>query len=189
MERRNEKARMKNEESIPGRSLEEIVVAFERQKIEGNDILLSGTLKTIPDALFYLKQLLEKGKPITGKKYHITIDGQCPRCNFMVNSKMNFCPTCGEKLPNDYKELVHFDECNCPLTIEDLEKMIGKPVFIIHNWKYTDREEKHSMWAVVKGFMEFSSGRTHIEFTDRLFAIDDYGKNWMAYRNEVQDDD
>ena len=181
MVRRNEEVRSKNEESVPSLPLEDVIKAYE----EVHDSPYKNILTYEEDALFYLKQLLGKGKPITGKKYHITIDGQCPRCNFMVNSKMNFCPTCGQKLQNDNTELIPFEECNCPLTIEDLEKMIGKPVFIVHEWKYTDREEKHSMWAVVKGFMEFSSGRTHIEFTDRLLAIDDYGKNWMAYRNEV----
>lgn len=173
----NEEEKMKNKESVPDRSLEEIIVALERQKIEGNDIILGGTLKAIPDALFYLKQQLGKGKPITGKKYHITIDGKCPRCNFMVNSKMNFCPTCGEKLPNDYKELVHFDECDCPLTWEELKGMIGKPVWI--------ECEEMGYWYIVDDF-EINGGAEYmISMPFNQWWKEDHDKRrFQAFRKE-----
>lgn len=134
--------------------------------------------------LFYLNDLNQRRKPIEGgRKYHVMIDKVCPDCGYMVNSKMNFCPTCGYDLGhNGYMDPI-FEKCDCPLTLDQLEHMKGEPVFIILN---SEDVEENRFWAVMKDTIIMSSGRRMIHLTDKLLAANEYGIAWNAYREEVR---
>ena len=140
----------------------------------------------LKSALFYLKELDKHRTPIlTGKKFHVTLDIVCPQCGSLANSKTSFCPSCGKEI---FGKGQPFEECDCPLTWNELRKMEGKPVWIegLH----------HKHWCIIKCFYKnVLSGAEYITLAylddhNRIVTYDrrkgNFDIDWQAFRKEMQ---
>ena len=68
---------------------------------------------------------------------------------------------------------------NKPLTLDELRKMEGEPVWVVFgecgDWRIPD-------------FIDIGAYRGFIRFTDRSSEfLDDYGKDWLAYRHKTEE--
>ena len=66
-------------------------------------------------------------------------------------------------------------ERNAPLTLDELRKMDGEPVWV----QYTGVPE-YGRWAIVEGVGE------NCLFLHDDFTCHDYGKTWLAYRHKKE---
>ena len=74
-------------------------------------------------------------------------------------------------------------ENNEPLTLEELRKMLGKPVLLTTGYiQYC--EQIISNWEVLIGYVD-----DEFYFTRRArgFRCKDYGKTWIAYRRPLEE--
>lgn len=67
---------------------------------------------------------------------------------------------------------------NEPLTLDDLRKMDGEPV-----WVQSPGIPEYGRWAIVEGVGENSL------FLHDDFTCHDYGKTWLAFRQKPEEDD
>lgn len=136
-------------------------------------------LEDIQDAIFYLKEMNKRRKPIEkGLKGHVTLDKSCPSCGFMVNSKMNYCPVCGDTLANDGDDAGIWEPCNCPLTWDELKNLQGKPVWL--------KTSLGCEWVIIYTFAQLDDGSEVITTSSAILEESDCGVKWQAFRNEVQ---
>ena len=71
------------------------------------------------------------------------------------------------------------DVChNVPLTLEELWKMDGEPV-----WVQSPGVPEYGRWAIVEGVGE------NCLFLRDDFTCHDYGKTWLAYRQKPEEED
>ena len=66
---------------------------------------------------------------------------------------------------------------NEPLTLDELRKMDGKPV-----WVQSPGVPEYGRWAIVEGVGE------NCLFLRNDFTCHDYGKTWLAYRQKPEED-
>ena len=66
---------------------------------------------------------------------------------------------------------------NEPLTLDELRKMDGKPV-----WVQSPGVPEYGRWAIVEGVGE------NCLFLHDDFTCHDYGKTWLAYRKKPEED-
>ena len=66
---------------------------------------------------------------------------------------------------------------NEPLTLDELRKMDGKPV-----WVQSPGVPEYGRWAIVEGVGE------NCLFLRNDFTCHDYGKTWLAYRQKSEED-
>ena len=66
---------------------------------------------------------------------------------------------------------------NEPLTLDELRKMDGKPV-----WVQSPGVPEYGRWAIVEGVGE------NCLFLHDDFTCHDYGKTWLAYRQKSEED-
>ena len=69
-------------------------------------------------------------------------------------------------------------EKNEPLTLDELRKMDGEPV-----WVQSPGVPEYGRWAIVEGVGE------NCLFLHDDFTCHDYGKTWLAYRQKPEEDD
>lgn len=67
---------------------------------------------------------------------------------------------------------------NEPLTLEELRKMDGEPV-----WVQSPGVPEYGRWAIVEGVGE------NCLFLRDDFTCHDYGKTWLAYRQKPEEED
>ena len=82
-------------------------------------------------------------------------------------------------------------ELNEPLTLDELRKMDGEPVWVSvsNNWRYSGVSEG---WCIVRFHSEDDTVRVYIYDTRhgaRFFAQQDYGISWWAYRQKPEGGD
>ena len=68
-------------------------------------------------------------------------------------------------------------ESNEPLTLDELRKMDGEPV-----WVQSPGIPEYGRWAIVEGAGE------NCLFLHDDFTCHDYGKSWLAYRQKPEED-
>ena len=68
-------------------------------------------------------------------------------------------------------------ESNAPLTLDELRKMDGEPV-----WVQSPGIPEYGRWAIVEGAGE------NCLFLHDDFTCHDYGKSWLAYRQKPEED-
>ena len=68
-------------------------------------------------------------------------------------------------------------QLNEPLTLDDLRKMDGEPV-----WVQSPGVQEYGRWAIVEGVGE------NCVFLHDDFTCHDYGKTWLAYRQKPEDE-
>ena len=68
-------------------------------------------------------------------------------------------------------------ERNTPLTLDELRKMDGEPV-----WVQSPGIPEYGRWAIVEGVGE------NCLFLHDDFTCHDYGKTWLAYRQKPEED-
>ena len=66
-------------------------------------------------------------------------------------------------------------ERNAPLTLDELQKMDGEPV-----WVQSPGVPEYGRWAIVEGVGE------NCLFLHDDFTCHDYGKTWLAYRSKKE---
>ena len=66
---------------------------------------------------------------------------------------------------------------NAPLTLDELRKMDGEPV-----WVQSPGVPEYGRWAIVEGVGE------NCLFLHDDFTCHDYGKTWLAYRQKPEED-
>ncbi len=64
-----------------------------------------------------------------------------------------------------------------PLTLDELKKMDGKPVWVIQG------RNRESCWALV-----YACQQKVCTFYHKDFHFDMYGKYWLAYRQELSEE-
>lgn len=71
-------------------------------------------------------------------------------------------------------------QTNAPLTLDELRKMEGEPVYIVYGeWKD---------WRI-PDFIDIGAYKGFIRFTDKSAEpIEEYGKNWLAYRRKPEEE-
>ena len=82
-------------------------------------------------------------------------------------------------------------ELNAPLTLDELRKMDGEPVWVSvsNNWRESGVSEG---WCIVRFHSEDDRVRVYVYDTRhgaRFFAQQDYGESWIAYRQKPEEDD
>ena len=80
-------------------------------------------------------------------------------------------------------------ESNDPLTMDELRKMDGEPVWvsISNNWRESGVSEG---WCIVRFHSEDDRVRVYVYDTRhgaRFFAQQDYGESWIAYRQKPEE--
>ena len=70
-----------------------------------------------------------------------------------------------------------------PLTLDELRKMDGEPVWI----KLFDPDE--AFWVLRNGWVDTRNPEPMILFHMRWYSHVDYGKTWLAYRQKPEEDD
>ena len=80
---------------------------------------------------------------------------------------------------------------NQPLTLDELRKMDGEPVWVSvsNNWRESGVSEG---WCIVRFHSEDDRVRVYVYDTrhgTRFFAQQDYGESWLAYRQKPEEDD
>ena len=73
-------------------------------------------------------------------------------------------------------------ERNAPLTLDDLRKMDGEPVWI----KLFDPDEE--FWVLRNEWVDTQNPEPMILFHMRWYSHVDYGKTWLAYRSKPEED-
>ena len=78
---------------------------------------------------------------------------------------------------------------NQPLTLDELRKMDGEPVWVSvsNNWRESGVSEG---WCIVRFHSEDDRVRVYVYDTRhgaRFFAQQDYGISWLAYRHKTED--
>ena len=76
---------------------------------------------------------------------------------------------------------------NTPLTLDELRKMDGEPVFLVDLVHKSDPKEP-DLWG---GWIVFTENNQNgfIPRGGGFFSIDGYGKTWLAYRQKTEEDD
>lgn len=69
-------------------------------------------------------------------------------------------------------------ENNAPLTLDELRVMDGDPVYIIRF------EDNRGWWVVIHGVTKSKLTTDYGSW----FALEDYGKTWIAYRHKPEED-
>ena len=67
-----------------------------------------------------------------------------------------------------------------PLTLDELRRMEGQPVYIVENTEY---------WAIVNSFDQAGVYLLSYGNPDDYGYFDLYGKTWLAYRQKPEEDD
>lgn len=87
--------------------------------------------------------------------------------------------------PEEIKALIQLP--NDPLTLEELRKMDGEPVWI-HSFSAVQRKTKIACWAIVEtiGHANATFLRAGVNCrTTKWFA--NYGQTWLAYRRKPEE--
>ena len=76
-----------------------------------------------------------------------------------------------------------------PLTLDELRKMDGEPVWVSvsNNWRESEVSEG---WCIVRFHSEDDRVRVYVYDTRhgaRFFAQQDYGESWIAYRQKPEE--
>lgn len=120
----------------------------------------------------------------------------------MTKEKAIIFAECAQKLADipDVKEFYKLaedaireqaeNENQVPLTLDELRKMDGEPVWVSvsHNWRESGVSEG---WCIVRFHSEDDRVRVYIYDTRhgaRFFAQQDYGISWNAYRNKPKEE-
>ena len=79
-------------------------------------------------------------------------------------------------------------EPNTPLTLDELRKMDGEPVWVSvsNNWRESGVSEG---WCIIRFHSEDDRVRVYVYDTRhgaRFFAQQDYGESWIAYRQKPE---
>ena len=103
----------------------------------------------------------------------------CPYCGNLIayNSYFDafYCSKCG----GFFKQatVVECNDLNEPLTLDELRKMDGEPV-----WVQSPGVPEYGRWAIVEGAGE------NCLFLRNDFTCHDYGKTWLAYRQKPEEE-
>lgn len=122
-------------------------------------------------------QIMADGKPDVQEFYKLAESAlraqqeqtPCSRCGY--GGKHLDAPPC-KTCPAHPKG----QESNGPLTLDELRKMDGEPV-----WVQSPGIPEYGRWAIVEGVGENSL------FLHDDFTCHDYGKTWMAYRQKPEE--
>ena len=73
---------------------------------------------------------------------------------------------------------------NDPLTIEELQRMHGEPVYVFDKTPFTDHQ-----WCIVFANKHSPEEGAAVPGGDESYSFDfsDYGKTWIAYRRKPED--
>ena len=71
-------------------------------------------------------------------------------------------------------------ERNAPLTLDEMRRMEGQPVYIVENTEY---------WAIVNSFDQAGVYLLSYGNPDDYGYFGLYGKTWLAYRQKPEEDD
>ena len=107
----------------------------------------------------------------------------CPYCGNLISYNSYFdafyCPKCG----GFFKQatVVECNDLNKPLTLDELRKMDGEPVWI----KLFDPDE--GFWVLRNEWVDTRNPEPMILFHMRWYSYVDYGKTWLAYRQKPEE--
>ena len=106
---------------------------------------------------------------------------QAFECTQYEECEYNGNPVCNlpakEKCPHGLKRN---DGKNKPLTLDELRRMEGQPVYIVENTEY---------WAIVNSFDQAGVYLLSYGNPDDYGYFGLYGKTWLAYRQKPEEDD
>ena len=105
---------------------------------------------------------------------------QAFECTQYEECEYNGNPVCNlpakEKCPHGLKRN---DGKNKPLTLDDLRRVEGQPVYIVENTEY---------WAIVNSFDQAGVYLLSYGNPDDYGYFGLYGKTWLAYRQKPEED-
>lgn len=138
------------------------ISALRQQGVPGKDVGNNDPL-TLDDAIAHLDDTLSD----TGRKW------SCESCRM---EHVQLRAWLAEL--RDIKQ-----ERNAPLTLAELRKMGGEPVWI----KLFDPDEE--FWVLRNEWVDTRNPEPMILFHMRWYSHADYGKTWLAYRQKPEEDD
>lgn len=105
-------------------------------------------------------------------------------CNRQCNLNGDFCaegPGCPFELDSESAlKLLEERSPNDPLTLEELRKMDGEPVWVV-NSKSKRNDGFQNEWAIV------SVRRRDAESVGTIYHFDNYGDYWLAYPRKLEE--
>lgn len=119
---------------------------------------------------------------------------ECEACGAFFGAPLtsDLCPTCRRALDSVFpgveyarlRELVQADrQQNAPLTIEDLRKMDGEPVYVVP----TDRFSEYGKWCIVSVDDNDDYSWALVPGIDCWsWKFRNYGEQWLAYRHKPE---
>lgn len=87
---------------------------------------------------------------------------------------------CNDLFEEDGWEILPKSKRNEPLTLDELRRMEGQPVYIVENTEY---------WAIVNSFDQVGVYLLSYGNPDDYGYFGFYGKTWLAYRQKPEEDD
>lgn len=99
--------------------------------------------------------------------------------------KMNW-HTLKSQAIGEWNKINSVDE-NPPLTLDELLKMEGQPIYIKNGIDETNPIYKHEEWQIAGGLHRCSEHH-FVTYEHATFFISDYGKTWVAYRRKPEED-
>lgn len=92
------------------------------------------------------------------------------------------CPLCqSDKVRHKQEPVTNRNGLNEPLTLDELRKMDGEPVWI----KLFDPDEE--FWVLRNEWVDTRNPEPMILFHMRWYSHTDYGKTWLAYRRKPEE--
>ncbi len=103
----------------------------------------------------------------------------CPHCMEHLSLDWSYCPECG--CPTDWSK-------NEPLTLEELQKMVGNPVWL-HTYSPVQRKTNIACWAIVEAASEANVTFVRAGCNSRLIKwFANYSERWLAYRHKPKEE-
>lgn len=122
-----------------------------------------------------------KGCPMRHENGNCTVAGGfCTAVNDPICEALHSAFDCGYRSATRARQEVESKlkvvESNAPLTLDELRKMDGEPV-----WVQSPGVPEYGRWAIVEGVGE------NCLFLHDDFTCHDYGKTWLAYRKKPEE--